>query len=75
MAIAYEVYQRSLCPCGCGFPRDRSWSGDLDGGYEVREHQCHARAARERWEADQAKIAADQREHGILAEVIDTTLE
>lgn len=76
VALAYELYDASMCPCGCGFPRDRSWSGDLDGAYEIREHVCHARAARERWEEEQLKAREDEdayHEYGILGEVIDIT--
>ncbi len=48
LALALVAYEDSLCPCGCGYPRDRVWDDDADGWFEVEQVTCYARAALDR---------------------------
>lgn len=62
------MHEASLCPCGCGFPREKAWDPESDGWLEARTRTCFAKAAAERWRAENAKEA----EPGTLLYVTDT---
>ena len=66
--MALTAFERSLCPCGCGFPRSKSWDADSDGWFEGRSVRCYAKAAEERWRKEHGKDA----ESGHLLWVVDT---
>lgn len=65
------MHEASLCPCGCGFPRERAWDPESDGWLEARTRTCFAKAAAERWRAENGKEA----EPGTLLYVIDSRVE
>lgn len=65
------VYEASLCPCGCGYPRKKAWDSEADGWFEGRAQVCYARAAIERWREENGKEA----EPGTLLYVIDSREE
>lgn len=77
LAEAYSMYEDSLCPCGCGYPRDLAWDEMMDGWFEVRQEVCYAKAAREQWEAEHAERNRDGElidppKKGALVYVADT---
>lgn len=45
LLLGLEMYQRSLCPCGCGFPREVAWHSEMDGWFETFDVKCHAGSA------------------------------
>jgi hypothetical protein len=78
LAEAWSAYQQSLCPCGCGFPRDQAWDDTMDGWFEAHETACYAKAAKERWEKDHSErnksgdLISPPRE-GSLVYVVDSS--
>jgi hypothetical protein len=46
--IAYELEQRTLCPCGCGRPATESMARANQLRYGAEVVRCHARAAMDR---------------------------
>lgn len=55
LAEAWSAHQQSLCPCGCGYPRNKAWDDTMDGWFEAHETVCYAKAAKERWEKDHSE--------------------
>jgi hypothetical protein len=45
-ALALTEHEQSLCPCGCGQPKDLAWNPDSAGWWEVAHLQCQAAAAK-----------------------------
>lgn len=46
LMLAYREYQATLCPGGCGQPRDRAHHPDNDGWFEAETTTCYACTAR-----------------------------
>lgn len=55
LMLAYREYQSSLCPGGCGHPRERAHHPDNDGWYVAEGVECHACTARARAERADSK--------------------
>lgn len=72
LALALVAYEDALCPCGCGWPRDRAWDDDADGWFVVQEATCYARAALDRWRSEHSK--AEDTEPGVLTYTVDERL-
>ena len=49
LAMAFEIYQASLCP-DCGFSRLITADGDYDGHFRVNVWTCQACKGREQYE-------------------------
>lgn len=46
LALALTEYEQSLCPCGCGQPRELAWNPDSEGWWQVGHLRCYAGAAK-----------------------------
>jgi hypothetical protein len=46
--LALELYERSLCPCGCGQPLEEAT--DPKRAFRVQDFRCRARSALEKHE-------------------------
>lgn len=44
--LGLEMYEGTLCPGGCGQPRETAWHADAEGEYEAHRFVCHACTAR-----------------------------
>lgn len=66
--MALVSYEDNLCPCGCGFPKARTWDDEADGWYTTQETLCYARAALERWERSHG---TNRPGPGVMAFVVD----
>ena len=47
-AVAWELDEKLLCPCGCGRPATESMDKDNQRRYDAEMIRCHARAALDR---------------------------
>lgn len=72
LAVALTLFERSLCPCGCGFPRDKAWDPESDGWFEARTKVCYAKAAAVRYSEEQPKPGSEGYEPGALVYLVDT---
>jgi len=52
LMLAYREYLSTLCPGGCGQPREIAHHWDMDGWYEADAVTCHACTARKRAEQE-----------------------
>lgn len=68
LALAYTMYERALCPCGCGFPRRIAQNDNIDGWIEAEETVCYVRKALDQWSDEHAK----DKEPGVLVGPVDT---
>jgi hypothetical protein len=46
--IAYDLYDKGRCPCGCGRPAAESMARESQFSYRAEVIRCHARAAMDR---------------------------
>lgn len=53
--LALQLYEQSLCLCGCGYPREVAWDDDNDGWFTVDDQDriCYARRALDMWRDEQ----------------------
>ena len=70
-ALALQLYEQGLCPCGCGQPRVEAWDEMNDDAYTVPDDLpvCQARLALERWYRDNPE---DRRPPGQIVHVVYT---
>lgn len=46
LLLGLEQHEQTLCPGGCGQPRELAWHEWMDGEYEATKWVCHACTAR-----------------------------
>lgn len=66
--MALVAYEDALCPCGCGFPREKAWDDESDGWLVAREGTCYAKAAMDRWQSQHEQTKP---EPGVLVYAVD----
>lgn len=45
LLMGLDLYEQSLCSCGCGFPREVAWHSEMDGWFDTFKVKCHAGTA------------------------------
>lgn len=58
LALALQMLEKGICPCGCGQPIEIAWDPMQDGRFVVNEDtQCYARTALEDWRKNEGQHA------------------
>ena len=60
LLLALDAYEATLCPGGCGQPREIAWHSHMEGFYEPTRWICHACTARNGEEAAFAVVDYDR---------------
>lgn len=47
LLLALAAYEATLCPGGCGQPRELAWHSHMEGFYEATKWICHACTVRD----------------------------
>lgn len=60
LLLALDAYESTLCPGGCGQPRELAWHSHMEGFYDPTRWICHACTAREGLEVAFAVTEVDR---------------
>lgn len=58
--LALQMYEDTLCPGGCGQPKELAWHSAMEGWFEATEWVCHACSARQGHEARFSIVEVDK---------------